>query len=378
MRGSIVERKNTKGKKIYYIVVDLPKVPGAKRKQKWFSSFNNNKWTTRKQAEADLPKILVQVQGASYMSHDKVVLAQVIDDYLFNNQSDLAKATYKRYLSCCKAIKDELGHVPIQKVQPQMIQEYFKKLRAKGLQPSTIQKHKVVLQQIFNYAITMQMIQYSPIPKMKIRSTSRTSEYETWSIEQIEEFLRHIKGEPLYIPVLLATKTGMRCGEILGLKWKDVDFDKKTLYVRRAKTFDNSLKTPKNDTSKRPIELMNDLVTELKAHQLSQKKKKLSLGKEYVKSDFICTLDDGTPIKTNYVSKTFPRKVKSLKFPKIRFHDLRHSFATIALANDIHPKVVQEILGHSDIKVTLQTYSHVIPTLHKDSIDKIEKIFKAK
>lgn len=179
----------------------------------------------------------------------------------------------------------------------------------------------------------------------------------------------------MYIPVLLAGTTGLRAGEICGLKWKDLDHENKTMRIQRAKDFDNTLKVPKTKASKRMIHLMDWVVEDLKKHQLSQKSKRLQFGKAYIKSDFVCTLDDGTPISTNYLTKTFPRKIKQHNFSKIRFHDLRHSFATISLANGVHPKVVQEILGHSNIQVTLSTYSHVIPVVHSESMSKITQAF---
>ena len=177
------------------------------------------------------------------------------------------------------------------------------------------------------------------------------------------------------MPTLLAAMTGMRAGEILALKWKDIDFDNNSLRVSKSKTFDDTLKSPKNKSSKRPINLMPAVVSALQEYKTVQKKNKLRYGIDYFKSDFICTLDNGKPMSTNYLTTTFKRKVKQYHFIQIRFHDLRHSFATISLTNGVHPKVVQEILGHSSIKVTMDTYSHVIPTMHQESMSKIEQAF---
>lgn len=371
MKGCIVEKKNSKGKKKYHIVVDLPKKEGAKRKQKWFSS-----WNSYRDAENALPNILLEVRGYSYESSNNLPFKQVIEDYLISSENELAKSTYKRYTSCCNLIKEELGHIPIKKIEPCMIQDYFKLLKnKKKFSTATIQKHKSVLQQIFQYAIELRIIDHSPVPKLRIATNHAETEHDTWSSEQIRMFLNCVKGEPIYIPVLLAGTTGMREGEIVGLKWKDIDFQNNTLSVLRSKDFDNTLKVPKTKSSKRKIHLMDWVVEELKKHQTSQKSKRLKYGKKYVVSDFVCTLDNGKPLSTNYVTKTFPRKVTQNNFSKIRFHDLRHSFATISLANGIHAKVVQEILGHSSIQVTLNTYSHVIPTVHSESMDKLTKAF---
>ena len=371
MKGSIVSRKNSKGKSKYYIVVDLPRLPGEKRKQKWFSS-----WDTQKAAEKALPSILLKVQGQSYVQNDKLLFSKLIDDYLYRAEHGLAKSTYKRYLSCCNRLKKDLGALQVQKIQPYALENYFANLQKEGLKPNTLKKHRMVVQQIFSFAKELQVVSSMPVPKLKISDGTGGNEHETWNATELHHFLLQLDQQPLYIPVLLAGMLGMRAGEIAGLKWKDIDFDKKTLYVRRAKSYDGSFTKTKNKSSRRPLALSSFIVEKLKMQQLRQKKLKLSYGPSYFKSDFVCTLEDGTPITTNYISKTFPRKVKQYNFPSIRFHDLRHSFATIALSNGIHPKIVQEILGHSDIKITLQTYSHVIPVLHGDSMDKIEKMFK--
>lgn len=374
MKGSIVQRKNAKGKKKYYIVVDLPRLPGEKRKQKWFSN-NGQAWDSQKAAEQALPNILLKMQGSSYIQSDKLLLAKLIDDYLYRAENSLAKSTYKRYLSCCHRLKEELGTLPVQKIQPYTIENYFVKLQKEGLKPNTLKKHRMVVKQIFAYAKELNVVDSAPVPKLSISESSIGHEHETWNATELRQFLMETKHHPIYVPVLLAGTMGMRQGEIAGLKWKDIDFDKATLYIKRAKTYDDTFSKTKNKSSRRPVRIPSFVLEELKEHQLSQKKMKLLHGKDYYKSDFVCTLRDGTPLSTNYIAKTFPRKVKQHKFPTIRFHDLRHSFATIALSNGIHPKIVQEILGHSDIKITLQTYSHVIPVMHGDSMAKIEKMF---
>lgn len=370
MKGCISCRKTKKGEKRYYVIVDLPTAPGEKRKQKWSKAFLSHKEATKA-----LPNILLEVQASNYTSSQLLMFHTVIQNYLSKCEGELAKSTYKRYKSCCKLIDEELGLYPIKKLEPHMIHQFFERLKKKDYTPNTIQKYKAVLQQIILYATELRIIDHSPVPKLKVRGQSSNTEHETWSKTQLHDFLRCLKGEPIYIPVLLAGTTGMRCGEIVGLKWKDIDFETNTLRVMRSKTFDDSLKIPKTKASKRPIKLIDWVADELKKYQLSQKTNRIKYGKDYIKSDFVCTLENGKPLNTNYVTKTFPRKVAQHHFDKIRFHDLRHTFATIALANGIHPKVVQEILGHSNIKVTLDTYSHVLPVVHTDSMEKITKAF---
>lgn len=369
MKGSIVERKTSKGKKKYYIVVDLPHLTGQKRQQKWFSS-----WDKKRDAEKALPDILKKVSSSTYADNQTVTMHKLITDYLYKSQLCLSKSTLKRYKGCCTRIEKEFGQVAVAKIQPYNIENYFRDLQTEGFKPTTLQKHKSVLEQLFTYAKELRIIEHSPVPRLRV-AKNNSAEHTTWSIKEVHEFLSTIKGQPLYMPVLLAAMTGMRAGEILALKWKDIDFDTHMLTVNKSKDYDGTLKAPKNKSSRRPINLTSFVVAELQAHRLEQKKAKLQYGMDYYKSDFICTLADGKPMSCNYLTTTFKRKVRQYKFVVLRFHDLRHTFATISLTNGVHAKVVQEILGHSSIKVTMDTYSHVLPTVHSESMNKIEKAF---
>lgn len=369
MKGSVATKKDSNGKSKYYIVVDLPREKDSPRKQKWSKSY-----TRKRDAEHDLPEFVLKHTRPSYTRSRDITLAKLTEDYLVLNEEILAKSTMKRYKSCIKKINEELGTYKVQQLEPYMIEDYFKLLRQDKLKSSTIAKHKTVLHQVFSYAIEMQLIVHSPVPKIKVKNKDKAL-HETWSSTQLNEFLMHIKGEPIYIPVLIAGTTGMRLGEVVALKWKDINLAKGTITIKKSMDIDNTLKAPKNNASRRPVHLMKSVIRELEAHKFNQKKNKIKLGKDYQTSDFVCTLKNGKPMNTNYVTKTFPRKVIQHNFSPIRFHDLRHTFATISLSDGIHPKVIQEILGHSSIRTTLDTYSHVIPSVHQESMELIEKAF---
>lgn len=369
MKGSIVSKK-VAGKTRYYIVVDLPHLKGQKRKQKWIPAG-----TSYRDAEDQLPGILLDLKSKHYLTAKNVRLKDVADDYLFKNQKRLAASTYKRYAAIIKELKNYFGDTTMQEIDPYMVEQYFKSLVEKDLSPATISKYRVVLTQLCDFAMELKIIGTIPIAKFKLKSHSNSYDFQVWSSEEINQFLGHIKGTPLYMPVFIASQTGMRLGEVLALKWSEIDFANRQLTVRYSVNVDGSLKTTKTKQSRRTIKLMKSTLQELNEHKLTQKKNKLLYGTDYFKNDFICTFDNGKPISRNYVTTTFPRKVKQLQFPKIRFHDLRHSFATIALSNNVHPKVVQEILGHSSIRTTLDTYSHVIPTMQEQSLEVLEKAF---
>lgn len=351
MKGSIA-KKTVAGKTRYYIVVDVPHPKGEKRKQKWIPAG-----TSYRQAEAQLPKVLLEVQSSNYSTGNNVLFKNIADDYLFSNKQRLANSTYKRYEGITKSLKKYFGGYVVKEIEPYLVDQYMKSLIKKGYSPNTIAKYRVVLAQIFSYAQELKLIQAAPIPKSKLIRSGENYSFQVWDSKEVNDFLLLIQDTPLYVPVYIAVHTGMRLGEILALKWSAIDFNKQVINIRYAIDVDGKLKTTKTKQSRRPIMLTPAMLSKLKEIQHSQKVAKLKYGTSYHQNDFVCTFEDGKPLSRNYVSTTFRRKVKQHKMPVIRFHDLRHTFATIALSHNVHVKVVQEILGHSSSRTTLDVYS---------------------
>ncbi len=167
----------------------------------------------------------------------------------------------------------------------------------------------------------------------------------------------------------MALVTGMRQGELLGLRWKDVDLEKGHLTISQTLSHDGKTKS-----SLRKILLPASTVAKLKKHRAVVLKEKLSQGEEYQDNDLVMCTPSGTPINPANVRRSLNVLIKKAAVPKIRFHDLRHTHATLLLAKGVNVKVISERLGHSNIKITLDTYSHVLPTMQEDAVNKIEEI----
>lgn len=161
----------------------------------------------------------------------------------------------------------------------------------------------------------------------------------------------------------------MRQSEILGLRWKDIDFDDAVLHVHQTLSHDGKklYQDTKTKSSKRTISLIDWTLAILKDQRKKYKKQKLAAGADYKDHDLVICTKIGTPINPRNLLRTFYSLMKKADVPKIRFHDLRHTVARLMLSRNINPKVVKEILGHSDIRVTLDTYSHVLPSVHKET-----------
>ncbi|WP_233522486.1 site-specific integrase [Peribacillus glennii] len=180
----------------------------------------------------------------------------------------------------------------------------------------------------------------------------------------------------LYPAFHLAITTGMRRGEILGLRWKDIDLEKGILYVRQTLSRDGKhfLNGAKTDAGVRSIQLANESIVMLKKQKRLIAKEKLSYGPGYTDYDLVICTSKGTPVIPSNLKRTYQRLIKEADIPVIRFHDLRHTHATMLLAQGVHAKVISERLGHSNIKTTLDIYSHILPNMQEDAANQIDAL----
>jgi integrase len=157
--------------------------------------------------------------------------------------------------------------------------------------------------------------------------------------------------------------------ELLGLRWKDIDFEERVLHVRQTLSHDGKKlsKETKTKSSIRTISLTDKAINDLKIHRKKIAKEKLAAGDMYEDNNLVVCTKFGTPVNPRNLLRVFYSLMKEARVPKIRFHDLRHTVATLMLSQSVNPKIVKEILGHSDIRVTLDTYSHVLPSVHKET-----------
>jgi len=203
-------------------------------------------------------------------------------------------------------------------------------------------------------------------------------EMRVWDEEQVRLFLaearRSSKFHDLYLTAIL---TGMRQGELLGLRWRDIDFTLGVASVRQTflriggrKLF----KEPKSGKSRRPVALPPMLVEVLRGLSKQRTDQRNTLGTEYQDHDLVFSQPNGEPLHAhNIVQRDFNKTIKKAGLPRIRFHDLRHTHATHLLRSGIHPKIVQERLGHSNPAFTMQIYSHVLPGMQEEAAQKLEE-----
>ncbi|MBV1770106.1 MAG: site-specific integrase [Candidatus Desulforudis sp.] len=288
--------------------------------------------------------------------------------------------TYRSYENNVRNhIVPETGSISLKKLTPAQIQQLYAKKLESGLSPRSVQDMHAIL-----YRALKQAAKWGFVPRNVCDAVDRPKverqEMQVLDGEQVKQLLKAAAGDRLEALYVLAVTTGMRQGEILGLSWPNVDLDKGVIRVRQQLQWlpkvGFAFSEPKTKKGLRTIPLTATAVTALKKHRARQNEGRLALGEAWRdEHDLVFTTTIGTPIDgTNLVPQSFKPLLKKAKLPGIRFHDLRHTAATLLLQAGVHVKVVSEMLGHASITLTLDTYSHVLPVMQDDAASKLEAI----
>ena len=201
------------------------------------------------------------------------------------------------------------------------------------------------------------------------------SEHLALTPGQARELLAAARSDRLEGLYVLALISGMRQGELLALRWSDVDLDGGKARVRSTLLRDGTLGEPKTSKGRRQITLLAVAIETLRRHRLRQYEKRLSVGPAWTDRDLVFTNVVGNFLDANNLRhRAFPALLKRAGIPRIRFHDLRHSTASLLMSIDVHPKVVQELLGHSQIAITMDTYSHLMPNLQREAMEGLDRL----
>lgn len=378
-RGSI--KLGTKGKNNWRIRIDLPKdIITGKRIQKCFTFYG-----TKKDAEKFLTEKLRELDTGMLINTKKMKFSEYLDYWIKevceNKLSITTIDGYKQNIE--KHIKPYLGNLELDKIMPLHLQNFYTdklkngKLNGKGglSNKSVVTLHRIIhraLEQAVKWQLIIRNVADSvEPPKPKKYKANFLDEKQT------NILIEKAKKSDIYIPIMIAVYTGMRRGEILGLKWENVNFNKGYISVEQALySTSNGLEfsSPKTDKSIRKIAIPKTLINELKKHKIKQAKNKLKLGSVYQENNVVCCNENGSLINPKSFSRKFHTLLKVNKLPIIRFHDLRHSHASLLVKLGVQPKVISERLGHSNINITMDLYSHVYEETDKKVANMFEKM----
>jgi integrase len=353
--------------------VDLPRDADGRRRQLVRAGF-----ATEAEANRERRALLTKVDGGRYVEQTHATLA----DYLAGEwlpataPPKVAHSTHDKRRLHVRWVVDEIGRTPLHDVNGATLDRLYATLvrdggrDQQGLAAATVQDVHRTLHKAFTDAVRWRLLERNPCEAAEPPRADRVAEdarakQHAWTADELRTFLTATAGHRLHLAFHLAAATGMRRSELLGLRWSDLDLDRGTLrvaqkLVKAADGYVLHLST-KTAAGARTIALDDGTVSRLRDHRLRQVEQRLAAGSAWHHLDLVLTREDGSPIPPEAVSQGFRRAVATAGVPRIRFHDVRHSHASLLLAAGEPVKVVSERLGHASPTITLTIYAHVMP-----------------
>jgi len=317
----------------------------------------------RKEVARRLAKAIADRDGGLVFDSGSLVLGEYLDSWLNVVKETIMYGSFRRYEAICRLhIKPHLGSVRLNQLSPMQVQGLYKIKLDSGLSPRTVVYIHTTLHKSLQQAVKWSLIPVNVVANVD-KPKNRSKEVKPLDEEQVRRLLEAAGGNPLESLYLIAVTTGLRQGELLGLKWSDVDLEGGILKVRRT-VYNGVINPPKTKKGKRSVTLTKRAIRSLENHPRE--------------CEWIFCTKTSTPISChNLHNRSWKPLLRKAGLPiDTRFHDLRHTAATLLLTKGVHPKIVQEMLGHSSISITLDTYSHVLPNMQEKAVEAMEDIFK--
>ena len=308
---------------------------------------------------------------------ERLTVGQFLADWLETKRGTLGSPrTWDRYEEYVRLhLMPTLGSVRLAHLTPQHVQRLYAAKREAGLAPTTIRHLHTVLHGALESALRQGLVQRN-VCSLVDKPKQRRRQMTTWMPTQARAFLAAANGDRLEALYTLALSTGMRQAELFGLRWQDVDLEKAALSVtttvQRSRSAGLLIKEPKTATSRRRIALATgeqfSVVEALRSHRTRQLEERLAAGPTWREQGLVFSDACGGPLRgSNVQRRSFAPLMRAAGVPQIRFHDLRHTAATLLLGQGVHPKIVSEMLGHASVAITLDLYSHVQPDMQRQA-----------
>lgn len=379
--GSITKRNN-KGGPSWLITIELPKDPVTGKRVRRYKTVRG----TKKEAERAMHELRSQIEKGYYVTDDKITISEWIKTWLdIYIEPNVSPTTLERYQGMIKRYIDPvIGHTQVQKLNTLAVQSWVNNLKispttGKPLSAATIKHTYHVLKGAMDKAVIVGIIARSPCASIMLPKGQK-KQAVIYDEEQIKQLIRTARGTDMELVIDMELCLGLRRGELLGLQWCDIDWEKNQIHVVRNRVVvegKSLVKEPKTANSVRTIDAPEMLMKKLRAHRGKCIENRMRMGRNYTVTDYIIVHPDGKPVYPEYLSQLFTKLQEMAGLPKCRFHDLRHLCASIMLLQGVNVKVAQEILGHKDITTTMNIYSHVLPSSAKDAAEKIGQLVYA-
>ena len=346
----------------------------------------------RREAEKLLAEFVLEIEKGMFIEPGKLTFADFVERWLKDYaESNLAPKTlfhYKKMLD--SRILPAMGHLKIEQIKPTHLLEFYANLQEEGirndgrpgtLSAKTILKHHRIISSILNDAVQWQVLASNPASRVKPPKTTK-KQAACYDEEQVAKLMEALENEQLKYKTLiyLAIFTGCRRGELMGLEWQDIDFNKGTLEIRQASQYlpgqGTFTKGPKNESSERLMALPASIMTLLKQYKTYQAAERLKVGDLWKGSDRLFATWDGQPMHPDTISKWFPKFLKRHGLPPLPFHGLRHTAATMLINQGLPAKSISGRLGHADIGTTYNIYGHYLKSADREAADRLETVFQ--
>lgn len=372
--GTVRKRTTAKGT-VYQLTIDYGKDPLTGERKREYKTIHG----TKKQAEAELNRILAAVGNSNYTVNTSSMplsawMQQWLDLYCIN----VEESTLDNYIGQInRYILPELGKIPLNALHNHHVQAWINRLLDRGLSPKTIRNVYMNLQSATKKAVKLRMLNDDPCDGTDLPKCEK-KEFTIYDAEELRVMLDHAQGTDMYFPLLLESIVGLRRGELLALRWDDVDFDEQVIHVHRNRIYANHKvfeKAPKSKAGIRDIAIGEQMVEIMKEEYRKYLRDKELYGYEFTDEGYVVRQDNGQPYHPDSWKNKWTRFMEAEELNPIRFHDLRHSNATALIEVGTDPKTVQQRLGHSTIAVTMDIYAHTTSKMKREAGQKMDTMF---
>ena len=369
MKGSVYKRT---GSKAWTVAIDVGQDEHGKRIRKLHSGY-----PTKRAAEEARIEILSKLATGEYVPPNKVTVRQWLGSWLPARQ--IADTTRAAYEVDVRRLVEGLGNRRLRDLTPVLVSNFYAELAGQGLAPKTIRNthstfHRALADAVRQGVVPRNVSDHVELPRIE------RPEMKTWTADELRRFLEHAKSQRLFAAFLLMCSTGARRSEILGSRWSSFDAEHARLSIVDTVVLVNHqpvlrLGETKSRRSRRVVALDERVVAVLRAHRSRQNEERLVASSGWHDLDLVFTDEMGGIVSPDWFTRTTKRLAVEAGVPPLTPHATRHTWATLALEAGIHPKVVQERLGHSSIAITMDLYSHVTEGMDRDAAETVAKLF---